>query len=398
MASLPRIITVDPTDSIPQQIRSAFSLMDRLVVQIDVPGPTEALEELKRGGIDFVISAWNPGNGIQGWELAAKLKQIDDNIQIMLMGDYDDTELDDEMMEQSPFVYLKRPFDIPQLINVLQAALDGGDIFAAVNTRPQATQTTKIDLGPVPNLNADKVDEIMQGVMFDLNPVAAMVATREGQIVVGRTTMGDVDYDYMASLIGSTASVNINMRDVIGGNLQTMQLFDGSNYDVYVLSVGLHHFLTIVFDGKDGAGKIGAVRRYGNRHAENLIAVMGPAAFLVQRAAPPEPKQETVRRISDRAKKYATQEAELPELEKASLGVENSTAKDDAPVEEEAAPLFDAIDDAEFDLDALFGEEMGSDADDLFSLDAMEELASQDSKKGTLGWDDAMQLGIIDDK
>ena len=38
MASLPRILTVDPSGSIPQQVRSAFDLMDRLVVQIDVPG------------------------------------------------------------------------------------------------------------------------------------------------------------------------------------------------------------------------------------------------------------------------------------------------------------------------------------------------------------------------
>ena len=33
MASLPRIITVDPTGSIPQQIRAAFDLMDRLIIQ-----------------------------------------------------------------------------------------------------------------------------------------------------------------------------------------------------------------------------------------------------------------------------------------------------------------------------------------------------------------------------
>ena len=65
MASLPRIITVDPTGSIHQQIRAAFDLMDRLVVQIDVPGPQEALEELERGGIDTVIAAWNLGNGVQ---------------------------------------------------------------------------------------------------------------------------------------------------------------------------------------------------------------------------------------------------------------------------------------------------------------------------------------------
>ncbi|MGB7341096.1 MAG: hypothetical protein WBC91_19525 [Phototrophicaceae bacterium] len=399
MASLPRIITVDPTGSIPQQIRAAFDLMDRLVVQIDVPGPQEALEELERGGIDTVIAAWNLGDGTQGWELAANLRQIDENVNIMLMGDYSDAEFDDEMREQSPFVYLKRPFDIPQLINVLKAAVDGGDIFAAAyaNTDTGIPRST-VDLGPVPNVNADKADEVMQGVMYDLNPIAAMLATRDGEIVVGRTEMGDIDYSYISQLIGSNAEMNINMRDVIGGNLQTLQLYDGSDFDVFVLSVGLHHFLAIIFDGKDGAAQIGAVRRYGSKHAENLIAVIGPAAFLVQRRQFEEPEPETVVRKSDRTKKLATQEMELPDLARADLG-SSSADLEDAPVIQSAMPQLEAIDDAAFDADMLFGgdfDELG--ADDLFSLDALADFDLPQDKKGKADWSQAVELGLIDDK
>ncbi|MEL6526276.1 MAG: response regulator [Chloroflexota bacterium] len=401
MASLPRIITVDPTGSIPQQIRAAFDLMDRLVVQIDVPGPQEAVEELQRGGIDLVIAAWNL-SGTQGWELAAKLKQINENVDIMLMGDYEDTELDDEMLEQSPFVYLKRPFNIPQLINVLQASLDGGDIFAAVNASTTELVSEAVELGPVPTVNADKADEVMQGVMFDINPIAAMLATRDGDIVVGRTTMGDVDYEYIARLIGSTAQMNINMRDVIGGNLQTLQFFDGSDYDVYVLSVGLHHFLTLVFDGKEGASQIGTVKRYGGIHAENLIAVIGPAAFLVQRVAP-EPEAKEVRRKSERTKAAvtSTQEIEKPELARADLGGSSSeeAKESEAPAAPQRnVPQMEAISDDDFDPAALFGGDFDdAAADDLFSLEALENLPEEDNQ-GTVDWDTAVQLGVLDDK
>jgi len=401
MASLPRIITVDPTGSIPQQIRAAFDLMDRLVVQIDVPGPQEAIEELERGGIDLVIAAWNL-SGTQGWELAAKLKQINADVDIMLMGDYEDTELDDEMREQSPFVYLKRPFNIPQLINVLQASLDGGDIFAAVNASTADMGNEAVELGPVPTVNADKADEVMQSVMFDINPIAAMLATRDGDIVVGRTTMGDVDYDYIARLIGSTAQMNINMRDVIGGNLQTLQLFDGSDYDVYVLSVGLHHFLTLVFDGKEGASQIGTVKRYGSIHAENLIAVIGPAAFLVQRITPEAESKEVLRK-SDRTKVAVTttQETDVPELARAELGGASSddAANGNVPSEPKRnVPQMEAISDADFDPSALFGDDFDeSAADDLFSLEALENLPEEDTQ-GTVDWDTAVQLGVLDDK
>ncbi|MGJ3239344.1 MAG: hypothetical protein ACFE0Q_11610 [Anaerolineae bacterium] len=398
MASLPRIITVDPTGNIPTQIRAAFDLMDRLVVQIDVPGPQEAIEELQRGGIDTVVAAWNLGGGTQGWELAAKLRQIDEQVTIMLLGDYDDTDLDEEMRDQSPFVYLKRPFDIPQLINVLKAALDGGDIFAAADAVDYTPASTTIDLGPVPGINTEKANEVMQGVMYDINPIAAVLATREGEIVAGRTDMGDMDYDYMSRLIGGSASLNIRMRDVIGGNIQTLQLYDGSDFDVFILSVGLHHFLAIIFDGKDGAAQIGAVRRYGSKHAEDLIAVIGPAAFLVQRVDPiPEP--EDVRRKSEQAQKLATSEFNTAELARAELNVSTEDDTHESAVLKSNMPQLDAIDDASFDPDLLFGDDFDeNDADDIFSLDALKGLDIDDDNKGTIDYDGAMQLGIIDDK
>lgn len=399
MASLPRIITVDPTGSIPQQIRAAFDLMDRVVIQIDVPDSSQALVELERGGIDTIIAAWNLEDGKQGWELAAQLRKVDEDVKIILLGDYNDTELDDEMREQSPFVYLKRPFNIPQLIKVLQAAIADGDIFAALNARTDPAPSTTVNLGPVPNVNADKADEVMQGVIYDLNPLAAMLATRDGEIVVGRTTMGDVDYDYMASLIGSTAKMNIDMRDVIGGNLQTLQLYDGSDYDVFVLSVGLHHFLTIVFDGKDGANQIGAVRRFGSKRAEDLIAIIGPAAFFVQPSVR-EPEPESIARKSDQNKKLVTQETTIPELARANLGTSETevVSKETNPVIESAIPQLEAIADDAFDADLLFGDDFDlGDEDDLFSLEALEDLDFDDNKKGTTDWDGAMQLGIIDD-
>src|SRR5215510_5559854 len=134
MASLPRIITVDPSGNIKQQISAATDLMDRFVAQIDVPSANYALEEveIQKGKISAVIAAWEAGDGMQGWALAGKIRQIDPDVAIILLGDYEDTELDAEMLEQSPFIYLKRPFYIPQFILVLEAAQDGKDICAAL--------------------------------------------------------------------------------------------------------------------------------------------------------------------------------------------------------------------------------------------------------------------------
>jgi DNA-binding NarL/FixJ family response regulator/predicted regulator of Ras-like GTPase activity (Roadblock/LC7/MglB family) len=407
MASLPRIITVDPTGAIPQQIRAALDLMDRLIIQIDVPGPHEALDELKRGGINAVIAAWTLGNGMQGWELAGKLKQIDSKVAIMVFGDYDDTELDEEMLEQSPFVYLKRPFDVPQLLNVLKAALEGGDIKAALKMPSAANSTTTtigVDLGAVPTINADSADKVLQGVMSDFNPIAAMVTGRDGSVVVGRTTTKEIDPERMAQLISHTATVTIDMREVIGGSTRALQFFDGDDYDVFVVSVGLHHFLVIVFDGKEGQKQMGPVNRFGFKRAEELIAVIGPSAFLIIPSAPKEEGAE-VRRKSEQAKKVATQEIAIPELVRADLGAsaagkekEVVVDNDPTPAMQAVIPQLEAISDADFDINDLFGGDFDeAAAEDLFSLDAIEELAAEDNKKGTLDWDKANELGILGD-
>jgi len=401
MASLPRIITVDPTGSIPQQIRAALDLMDRLIIQIDVPGPNEALDELRRGGIDAVIAAWTLGNGMQGWELAGKLKQINKDVAIIVFGDYDDTELDEEMLEQSPFVYLKRPFDVPQLLNVLKAALEGGDIKAALKlpTAVGASSTPLgVDLGAVPAINADSADKVLQGVMSDFNPIAAMVTGRDGQVVVGRTTTKEIDPERMAQLISSTANVTIEMRDVIGGSTRALQFFDGDDYDVFVLSVGLHHFLVVVFDGKDGQKQMGPVNRFGFKRAEELIAVIGPSAFLIIPSMSKEEHPAEVRRKSEQAKKVATQEIAIPELARAELGAKQEAPEDLTPALQAVMPQLEAIADSEFDVNDLFGMDFDeAAADDFFSLDAMEELAADEGKKGTLDFGKAQELGILGD-
>jgi predicted regulator of Ras-like GTPase activity (Roadblock/LC7/MglB family) len=237
--------------------------------------------------------------------------------------------------------------------------------------------------------------------MSDFNPIAAMVTGRDGRVVVGRTTSKEIDPERMAQIISSTAGVTIDMREVIGGSTRALQFFDGDDYDVFVVSVGLHHFLVIVFDGKDGQKQMGPVNRFGFKRAEELIAVIGPSAFLIMPAAPQTEPAAEVRRKSEQAKKVATQEIAIPELVRADMGAAKEPAvvdNDPTPALQALIPQLEAISDAEFDVNDLFGMDFDeSAADDLFSLDAMEEIAADEGKKGTLDFGKAQELGILGD-
>lgn len=403
MASLPRILTVDPTGNIPQQVRAAVDLMDRLVVQIDTPSATEALDEMQRAPATAVICAWEPGGNMRGWELAAKIKQIASDTAIIILADVDDPELDDEM--DSPFVYMRRPYDVPQFIRVLRAALNKEDIFMAMTITPNvvASPVTQ-NMGAVPTMNLERATPIIDALQIDLNSMAILLVSREGQVLLERGTVGYMNRDVLANLLVPAIMTNISMKEIVGGNCTSIQFFDGDEYDVFVLTVGLHHFMCVIFDGTNGARQFGAVNRFGRRSAEDLIALLGANAWIFHRPLDDdeeddEEEQQPTRR-SQVARKRVTAEIEVVELERASLADDEASEETDDEPEPLRAPMpqLDAIPDDQFDLDAIFGEDAEV-TDDLFDMDNLAQIARDESSsatKGALGYDQARELGLLD--
>lgn len=394
MGSLPRILTVDPTGTIPQIVRGAIDLMDRLVIQVDTPGGDEAIEEVTRGGYDLVISAWEPtrDQSMKGWELAAKVKQESPETGIIIVADDNDPEMDQETLDDSPFVYLQRPMDPQQFLRVLNAGLDKKDLVEALTAAVSGGGggSSLDDMGPVPEINADHSQTTLETLLTDLGAMAIILSARTGDVILEVGAVGYLDRVSLTHAILPTMKSNINMKDIVGGNASALQFYDGTDYDVFVLSVGLHHVMAIVFDGDGGSRQFGGVNRYGRRAAEDLIAGLGAAAWIIQK-----PQTEEVRRKSDLRKAVPTTTPEADEeliLEAASFGEEEEPAS--------VIEQMDAIDDEDFDLDDLFGDDEGGDMEmSLFDdLEALEGLANDDSSapKGTMTMDQARELGLIE--
>jgi len=181
-------------------------------------------------------------------------------------------------------------------------------------------------------------------------------------------------------------TTNLEMKEVVGGQSSALQFYDGEHHDVFVLSAGLHHYMCIVFAGDGGARQLGAVTRYGRRAAEDLIALLGANAWMIERT---EAKPEASRPA--RKEKRATEEVEPVKLEPAQLPF--AKPAEVAP-EPEPAPILEPIPD--LDLDKLFGQSVDTgNLDDLFDPDKLEEVAKQARKGKEISFDDAIQLGVI---
>lgn len=392
MGSLPRILTVDPIGTIPQVVRGAIELMDRLVIQVDTPGGDEAIEEVKRGGYNLVISAWNPDrhHKMKGWELAAKVKRESEATAIIIVADESDPAMDEETLDNSPFVYLKRPMDPSQFLRVLEAGLDGKDLKEAMLAPVTAAGSGIIahdEMGPVPNLNLEHAQTTLETLLADLGAMAIILSSRAGEVLLEVGAVGYLDRVELTQAVLPTIQSNISMKEIVGGNASALQFYDGADYDVFVLSVGLHHFICVAFDGEGGSRQFGGVNRYGRRAAEDLIAVLGASAWIIDKPRVQEPEVRRKSELRSTPAPAAEPEEELV-LETASFG----------DVAEPEVAKMEAIDDDMFNVDDLFGD-LPADGDlSLFDdLEALEGIAREDDsgRKGTLDWDSARQLGLI---
>lgn len=393
MASLPRLIVVDPTGEVQHQVRAALTLLDRLAIQIDVPGALEAIEEIRHGTPTVLITAWEPGDDMRGWELAARVSRTAPDLPMIVLADYDDMLMDDDMLNDSPFVYFKRPYEVSQFLRVLLAVLDGKDLREAMLTpvmTAAAVGGSPVSSGAVPQINADQARPIIHKFMSDLNAMAVLLVGRDGKVLVEQGTLGYIKRDELANALVGSSLTQLGLREMLTGSPSLFQFYDGETYDLYVLSAGFHHMVVVLFDGQRGSRELGAVRSFGRRATEDLIAIIGAEALLMNLPVAPVEQEAP---ITHRTRRQTKTDEEIVAVVRTDFVSEAETRS----VNEPAAPILEAFE-GHMDFEALFGSAMGSDDNSIFSLDSLSlEMARLDDRTagGKLDWDKARELGLL---
>jgi len=381
MPSLPRVITVDPTQNISRIIRSATDLLGLSIIQVDAPSGADALEELRHSDANLMITSWELDDDMQGLILALEVKKIAPETNILILANEDDPETVDEETEgEQPFVYLRRPVDIHQLLRVFVAGLKNENIIEAA--RPVAgSATAAIDHGPLPPLNLQNARTIIKQMLVDVGAMAIILSARNGEVLLEDGAPGYLDRELLTKALIPTVMTTIEMSPLIGGQAQTIHFYDGDDKDVFVLSVGLHHFMCVVYDGQAGGRQFGSITRFGRRAAQDLIALLGASAYVIEPSEAPKPAAKTP---------AAKRKAATNEVEKVELVL---PTKSDAPAPEPEHVKLDPIKD--FDL-GLFDQLMDSSAaDDMFSIDRLADMVNSGSGRKEISFDEAIELGVL---
>jgi CheY-like chemotaxis protein len=383
----PRIIVVDDNRGISNIVRASLELLGRRPRLIETQTADDALMELRVSSPDLLITAHTLAGSDNGPTLAVMAKRELAALPIIVLGNESDPVLDEEMLAQSPFQYLRTPLAPETFIRALRVALDGPEAV------PQQSMSQEIN-EPVPMVDTDKLRPILFQLMRDVGAMAAVLADRNGKVISYEGAAGYIDRDLLASTLGPGFGSTSKILSIIGEQPRVLKYFDGDKLDVFGLAVGLHYFVTLIFDNKAGS-TLGNVKRFGGNAVNEMVGVIGAETAFSTLAAPtstqtmaqvkPEAKGKKGRRTQEMAAAVAAEALKNSSSpSKKTEGPKTSATPKMEPIENFDASLLDGLDN--IDLNS---------AEALFSPDNM--VTNKGTSGNNISFEDAMMQGIIGD-
>jgi DNA-binding NarL/FixJ family response regulator len=376
-----RIIAADSTHLVPNIASAAVELVERDAIVIAVQSGEVALAEIKRGGIDLLVSAFNLTD-MRGFELALKANKQDPQLPVIILASAEDPIVDEKTQDESPFHYLVRGNEGARFVHVLRALLDGEDPKEEEVTAPPAV----MDMGPVPEVDVAALSDSLSTILTDVGAMAVVLVDRKGNILQEMGAVGYMDRDRLTSTLAPNFANMASIGPLVGSKEpQAMHFYDGDEFDIFALAVGLHHFICLIFEGSAGSRAFGSVTMYGRRVVPDMLEIMGSVAFETQVImAKPEPKAEPAK-ATRKGRKQAEPEP-----------VPAKPAEEEAYVPPRPPSLEPLPEDA--DLEAMLA---GLDkldmaqADTLFDPDKLAEIAAEKMAGEKLTLEEAQQMGVM---
>ncbi len=183
----PRVLIVDDDDSITDAL--AHILPDEGFDAVFVNNGRDGLERAKRGDIETVVTDLRMP-GIGGMELIQTLRQVNPKLPIVMITAHGSTDTAIKAMQNGAFEYLLKPYEIPELLEIMQRAVESYRMTA---------QSVKIGSD---SISADQSiigdSKAMQRVYKDIGRFASKPVTVliQGETGTGKELVARALYNY----------------------------------------------------------------------------------------------------------------------------------------------------------------------------------------------------------
>ena len=377
-----RILLVDDQRDVTRMLRASLETLGHHFTIVDVPSGEEALLEIKRGGVDLLITDVRLP-GISGLEVIKRLRKTSSQAQVIVMSGQSAAEIPAEAKKLGA-TFFNKPVPIGEFLDAVQRALGPAQM-------PQTPSAAQAEGQP-------GITERVSALRRDLGAIAVFLVDLDGKIVVRAGDVTTLDMDPVMTHLMTAFSAAMNVCKLLGGLIPTnVQYFDGDDFDIYSANVGRYFALVIIFDGERGASQMGPVMRYGRQCADDLLnslVMLGVAQEPSALAKPaPAPAPAAPKPVTQRPVTAAPAAAPAPAS--ASAPAVAPAPKPEPQPEVPATPLTEA------ELKALDEAAKKASSQDAVSfwdtaLAEVEEKAS--SRSDALTWEQAEKLGLIQKK
>jgi DNA-binding response OmpR family regulator len=261
MADSKRILIVDDEPKVAFFLQESLESLGSNYQVMRADSGESALTEMDRTSFDVLITDLRMP-GMSGLELMQYVRENFPQTRVILITAYGSEDVEAETRRLEAYRYFTKPFHIEDLTTAVQEALREG-------------------AGSAPGLlvlsgeRFDRLTQRLNDLRYEVGAQCILLADITGQLMaeVG-ITEGLIPPTLTALMGGGFATefeVTRHLREDRSFNLH---YHEGVRYDLYAANVGDQLFLTLIFDRRMGASRIGMVWLYTKRAIQDLLSLV----------------------------------------------------------------------------------------------------------------------------
>ncbi len=386
MVSLtPRIVIISELPGMAGYVRSALALLDTAFTLTEIPDPVQALQELEQNPIQLFVTSYKL-DGMNGIDLVKSANQQSPTTHFLVIGDQDDPAFDAQELAEAPYDYLVRPI-APQMLMIKLQKLLGMEVEESVKA---AALSGAVDPGPSPVIPIEELRPVVSELLNAVGAMAVVLSNRRGEVLLEQGAIGYLDREEMTTALGPSMIITPEIMNFVGGSEPwALHFYDGEQFDIFALTIGIHFIIMLIFEGTAGNRAFGSVNVYGRRSVDEMLDIIGDAAFEIMEAPEPAPRIQ--------------QPAQAPVAPHQQEAAEKTAPEPAAPPADERTlppqPVAEPIEAAPEELASLFETNMEAAEEtntlDLWDLASGGQEALTESGDG-LSFEEALGMGILD--
>ena len=258
------ILIVEDEPKVGFFLKESLESLDRGYRVLHVDSGEAALAEIGRQPFELLVTDLRMP-GMSGLDLLSRVHEMSPATRSILITAYGSDEVESESRRLNAAYYFTKPFQIDDFTLAVQSVL---------NDRPDAAP----DSSALSGEQRDRVLQRLTDLRFEVGAQGILLADLQGRLLAEVGLLDELAPSTLTGLLGgSFVSLFDLARHLRESRSFNLTYHEGARYDLYAANVGDALFLTLIFDRRQGASRIGMVWLYTKRAIQDLLELLSDA-------------------------------------------------------------------------------------------------------------------------